>query len=159
MDTPVGDIKPEKNPLVWYKNNENDSFSLLSSRPQYHGGRHQWKYQSVTHGNHVWSADEHSVVPIKENLKEKTSPSYSVSGIRLRVNHANLTGSPSIFWLELWNSTHNLVVISKDIVLRTSQEIHTCTLRVQEMLSFMKDNEKPPKQRCRWTKIVWGAST
>ena len=72
-------------------------FSLLSPRPQYHGGRHQWKYQSVTDGNHVWSADEHSVVPIEENLKEKTSPSYSVSGIRLRLNRANVTGSPSIF--------------------------------------------------------------
>ena len=60
-------------------------FSLLFSRPQYHCGRYQWKYQSVTHGNHVRSADEYSVVPIKENSEEKASPSDSVSGVRLRM--------------------------------------------------------------------------
>lgn len=76
---------------MWYKDGntrkdiKNDSFSLLFSRPQYHRGRYQWQYQSVTHGNHLRSADEHSFVPIKENPEEKASPSYSVSGIRLRL--------------------------------------------------------------------------
>lgn len=43
----------------------------------------------------------------------------------------------------LSNECHNLVVICKDIVLRTWHEIHICTSGVQEMLSFMKVNEKP----------------